>query len=35
MLEQVQAGTELGRQYASDLLRVSRDLLQRKAKKQQ
>lgn len=33
LVEEIEVGTELGRQYASDILRVSRDLLRRKAKR--
>ena len=32
LIEEVNSSTDLGLQYSSDLLRVSRDLLQRKAK---
>lgn len=33
LVAQIEAGTEIGRQYASDLLRVSRDFLRRRAKR--
>lgn len=33
MAQQVERGTNLGRQYAIDLLKVSRDIMRRKAKK--
>lgn len=33
IIEEINSSTPLGQQYVADLLRVSRDLLQRKAKK--
>jgi hypothetical protein len=33
LVDEIEAGTELGRQYAADLLRISRDLLKRKARR--
>lgn len=34
MIQQIDAGTDLGRQFASDLLRISRDFLARKAQRE-
>ena len=33
LVAEIEAGTELGRQYAADLLRISRDFLKRKARR--